>query len=637
MNKSFLSLGALAAAAVVFLGVNIAANKGLRGVRADLTENRLYTLSRGSRNIAAKLDEPVTVKLYFAQEQAGDDPRAKAYFTRVSEMLAEYADASKGKIKLQIVDPKPFSAEEDAATAAGLAAIPTGRGADKFYFGLVGENSVGKQEVIQLFDPSKEQFLEYDITRLIYQLSDPPKKAVALFATSLPMEGVEQNPMMGRGVPPWQIVSQMRSFFDVRKITKEEPVIAPDVKVLMLVHPKGLDDRALYNIDQFVLKGGRLIVFVDPWCIADLPPGINPMQAMGLPRNSDLKKLFDAWGIEMVPERFAADRTYAIRMQAGNQALPNVALLTLRDAGVNKDDAVTGTLQTVNVGVAGSLAKKSGSDVTFEPLLQTTADSMLVDVSKVQIQPDPRTLLAEFVKGDRPLTIAARVSGKLKTAFPQGDPTRPAPPEGQTLQPQDGHVAEATEPANVIVVADADMLTDQFWVQENRIGQMVLGYSQFADNGNFVIGAIDNMSGSSDLISVRARGKFSRPFDRVEAMRKDAEQKYLAKEQELQTKLRAAEAKLQELVTKQAPQGGTIVLTPEQQAEIDTVRKDMVATRKELRGVQNQLRADIESLGTRVKVVNIAAMPVLVGLGALALSAYRVSRRRADRRAASRG
>jgi ABC-type uncharacterized transport system involved in gliding motility auxiliary subunit len=637
MNKNLLSLGALAAAGTLFLGANILANKGLRGVRIDLTENRLYTLSAGSRNIAAAIDEPVTLRLYYAVEQSNHMPDAssiKAYYSRVSEMLHEYALASKGKIRVETIDPKPFSDEEDAALEAGLAAIPTGRGGERLYFGLVGVNTVGKTEIIPLFTPQKEEFLEYDLTRLIYQLSDPPRRVVGLMATSLPMEGLEQNPLMGRGMPPWQIVTQMRNFFDVRKITAETTSIPEDVGVLMLVHPKNVSEAMLYEIDQFVLRGGRLMVFVDPWCEADLPPGINPTQAMGLPRNSNLQRLFDAWGVELVDGVFAGDRTYAIRLQSGPQNrsenLPHVNYLALKGPALSKTDALTGTMETINVGAAGVLVKKPGAEVTFEPLLQTSADSMLIETSRIQMGPDARSLLAEFTPGNQPLTIAARVSGQFKSAFPGGDP---AAVEGDTRP----HLAEAAGTANIIIVADADMLHDRFWVQQLTMGNIVLGVQPFANNGDFVITALDNLTGSNDLMSVRARGKFHRPFDRVEEMRKEAEQKFLAKEQELKSRLQQAEQRLTELVSRQAPQqGGMIMLTPEQQAEIDQTRRDVLALKKQLREVNHQLRADIERLGSRISLVNVAAMPVVVGLAAVGLSALRVARRRADRRAAAR-
>jgi ABC-type uncharacterized transport system involved in gliding motility auxiliary subunit len=631
MNTRLLAISVLAAAGALFLGLNILGNAALRGLRADLTEGSIYTLTSGSKRIAAGLDEPITLKLYFTPEQAAGNPFYKSYYTRVSELLREYAAASKGRIKLQLIDPKPFTEQQDAADQAGLMAAPTGQGADRLYFGLVGTNSTDRQEVIPWFDPAKEGFLEYDITRMIYLLSSPPKRAVGLLCASLPIEGMEQNPFAGRGTPPWQVVAQLKDYFDVRKITPDSGPIPEDVKVLIVVHPKGLTDKTLYAIDQFVMRGGRLLAFVDPWCEADLPPGVNAMQAMGLPRNSGLKKLFDAWGIEMTEERVAADRRFALQVTVGGQNRPEAVhypvWMGVGKDGLNTGDSATGSLQQINLAAAGVLSKKQGAAVNFEPLISTTADSEMLDVKTIQVFPDAKKILAEFEPGGVRLTMAARVTGNLSSAFPAGDPAQPAP-EGQA--PESGHLAASKEPAHLVIVADADMLADRMWVQESRIGGLLLGYQKLADNGDFVIGIVDHLSGSSDLMSVRARGRSARPFDRVERIQKDAEQRFLAKQQELQRKLDDFSRQLTELMRQQAP-GSAVILTPEQQAQIASLRKSQVETRKELRKVQSQLREDITRLGNQLKVANIAAMPVVVGLAAIGLAAFRGARRRSDR------
>jgi ABC-type uncharacterized transport system involved in gliding motility auxiliary subunit len=632
MNTRIALLGGLIAAAVLFLGINILGNTAMRGVRADLTQGRIYTLTSGSRRIAAALDEPITLKLFFTPEQAAAQPMIKSYYTRVSEMLREYAAASGGKIKLRIIDPKPFSEEQDEADQNGLMGAPMGQGSDRLYFGLVGENSTDQKQVIPFFDPQKEEFLEYDVTRLIYLLSSPQKKAVGLLCASLPIEGMEQNPLMGRGMPPWQIVAQMKDYFDVRKITPDSGPIPDDVKVLMVVHPKNLSDKTQYAIDQFVMRGGRLLVFVDPYCEADTPPGVNPMQAMGIPKDSNLTKLFDAWGIEMAEGRVAADLENAIKAGGGREGPIDFPVwIGVKKEQLNRGDPVTGGLENAVFTWCGVLSKKQGAAVEFEPLITTSTKSETLDAKTVGSFPPPdyRKIIAEFQPSGQKLTLAARITGTVSSAFPAGDPAQPPPAEGQAA-PQAGHLAQSKEPANIIVVADCDFLSDRLWVREQRIGDMVLGYSKFSDNGDFVIGAIDHMSGSTDLMSVRARVRASRPFDRVESLRKDAERKYLAKQQELQQKLDNFSKQLTELLRQQAP-GSAVMLTPEQQAQIATLRKSEIETRKELRKVQSQLRADIDRLGRKLEVVNIAAMPAAVGLAALGISALRVRRKRTDR------
>lgn len=638
MNKNVVTLIGLLVAFALFIAVNILGTAAMRGARIDLTENRLYTLAKGSKSIAAKIDEPIKLTLYFSENQSSEIPaQIKSYGQRVKEVLREFALSSGGKVKLDIVSPEAFSEVEDKAVGDGLAGMPIGRSGDRFYFGLVGTNSTDKKEIIAFFDPGKEEFLEYDITRLIYLLSNTQKKTVGVLAY-LPMEGVQNNPLMrGQSSPPWQISVQMKELFDVKTIAPDAAEIPADVKVIMLVHPKGISEKMQYLLDQFVLKGGRLMVFVDPYCEADSPPGINPMQAMQIPHNSDLKKLFDAWGIELASEQFVGDRGSALKVQMGTQGRPEtvsfVAWLGLmKDKGnFDSGDSVTGSLQQVNMAAAGSLTKKANATVTFQPIVMSTTDAMPEDTKQLQMMPDPKKMLADFKPTGQKYTLAARLGGKVKTAFPAGDPNKPAAPDGKPSEtPQPGHIAESTEDMNVIVVADCDMLTDRFWVQESRLGNLLLGYQKMADNGDFVIQALDNLTGSSDMISVRARGKFQRPFDRVEQIRKDAETKFRAREQELTAKQTEIETKINEMQTRR-PDGSGVLLTPEMQTQLTEYRKAQLQARKDLREVKYQSGKDERALETRLKIINMATMPLAIGVFAIGLSIYRVNRRRTSK------
>lgn len=644
-NKSLLSIGGLAAAIVLFVAINMVAGAGLRSARVDLTENHLYTLSQGSRAIAAKVAEPITLTLYYSERLAADlSPQIQSYGTRVKEVLREYASASKGKITLKIISPEPFSDDEDKAVQNNLAGVPVGRGTagasdQRFYFGLVGSNSTDHTETIPFFRPDREEFLEYELTRMIYLLSDPPKKSIGLMSW-LPIDGGGPNPMTRQAAQPWQIYTQLKELFDVKKIPTDAAEIPADIQVLLVVHPKNISEKAQYAIDQFVLKGGRAIVFVDPLCTADVPPGINPMQAMQIPKDSKLPKLFDAWGIEMIDGQIAADRTNAIRIQGGSRERPEIINhvlylgLNAKDKDIDPSDPITGQLDSVNVVFAGVLQPKKDATTTFTPLITTSVDAMTVPASMVQFS-DPKKLLADFVSGNKRLTIAARISGKPKSAFtgpPAATPDPAKPDEPPAPAPTAPFVAQAAEPINVVVVADCDFLSNQLWVND-QLAQMGL-ISKFADNGDFVIGAADNLSGSSDLMSVRARGKFARPFDKVNQIQRDAQQKFLAEEQSLETKLRETEQKITDLQRKrpdQAGAGSAVLLTPEQATEIENFRKEQVDTRKKLREVKHQLNKDIERLDHSLTFLNVGFMPLLVGLLALSLSAWRVRRRRLDR------
>ncbi len=642
-NKGLISIGALAAALVLFFAVNIVAGRAMTNARADLTDGKLYTLSPGSRNIAKGIQEPIHLTLYLTQKSANDLPQIKAYAQRVREMLEEYARSSGGKVVLSVVDPEPFSENEDKAVAAGIGGLPTGRGDDRLYFGLVGTNSVDRTENIPFFDPGKEEFLEYDIAKLIYNLSDQPRKTIGLM-TWLPIEGSEGNPMMGgRGTPEWQIHKRLKDSFDVKAIATNAKEIPAEVKVLVIVHPKSMSETTQYAIDQFVMRGGRVVLFVDPNCEVDVPPGMNQFQAMQVPKNSELPKLLAAWGVEMESAKIATDRSSAVSVNVGQgnrpEVVPYVAFLNLDKTHRSATDPVTGQLERLFLGTAGVLKKKDGATTDVQPLITTSNKAMVLDAAKVSVFPEPKKLLAEYVPGDKELWLAVRATGKAKSAF-TGPPAEAPSTETDKDKPKApaAYIAESAEPINVVVVADCDMLTDRFWINESRLGNLLLGYDEFTDNGTFVVGAIDHLSGSSDLLSLRARGKFSRPFTKIDELKQDAQQKYHAKELELQKKLADTERQINELQQKRPDAKDTrVVLTPEQQKKIEEFRAQMVQTRRDLRDVKFNLDKDTRSLQARLMALNIGLMPAVIAIFALGLAAYRTSRRAADRQTASKG
>ncbi|HTE06492.1 MAG TPA: gliding motility protein GldG, partial [Planctomycetota bacterium] len=374
---------------------------------------------------------------------------------------------------------------------------------------------------------------------------------------------------------------------------------------------------------------------------ADTPaedPG-NPMARFMAERDSNLEPLYKAWGVQQVEGKLVADRQAALKVRTGSAARPEsldyVLWLGLATANLDGQDAVTSAIQRMNVGSAGSLQKLDGAGTEFVPLLFTGKESMLVDATAVQFQPDPKKLLATFAPADTSYTIAARVRGVVKTAFPDGRPkagTPPAPQDGEEPPPpaDDGpdpaFVAESAEPINVILVADVDMLQDQWWVQvQNFFGQKLA--MPTSGNGDFVSNALDNLSGSNDLISVRSRRGYERPFERIEALKRDAEQQFLAKEQELQDKLKSTEQRINELQS-QKQDGSSLILSPEQRSEIERFRAEQLATRKELRDVQHDLRKGIDTLETRLKFINVGLVPLLLGVVAVALGSWRSRRRR---------
>ena len=646
-NKGLIAIGALAAALVLFFAVNIVAGRALTNVRTDLTEGKLYTLSKGSKHIAAGLQEPIRLTLYLTEKTATAAAPIKAYSQRVKELLAEYARTSGGKVKLNIIDPEPFSEQEDQAVAAGIAGLATGRGEDRLYFGLVATNAVDRTEVIPFFDPSKEEFLEYDVAKMISQLSDKPRKTIGLMSW-LPLQGMEQNPMMqGRGAPPWQIYKRLQDNFDVKPVATNAKEIASDLKTLVIVHPKNMAEPTQYAIDQFVLRGGRVLLFVDPHCESDVPPGMNQFQAMQVPKNSDLPKLMGAWGVEMETGKIAADINAALPVPVGQgnrqETAPYVAFLDLTKerTAISAADPVTGQLERMILGAAGVLRTKDGVGTDVQPLLMTTAKGSMIESSLISFVPDPKKLLAEYKPGDKPLWLAVRISGKAKSAFPDGPPKMDPSVEGDKNAPPATplpHVAESAESIGVIVVADCDMLSDQFWIQAQHIGNMVIGYNEVSDNGAFTAGAVDNLSGSTELMGLRARGKFARPFTKIHELEVEAQQRYHAKEEELKKKLTETEQKINAM-QKERPNAkdAKLVLTPEQHQAIDGFKAQMAQTRKELREVKFNLDKDTRSLQTWLMALNIGLMPAIIAVFAVGLAGYRASRRAADRQAASKG
>lgn len=624
MNKKLLTGSGILIAVVALLAVNILSNVIFKSSRLDMTDNQLYTLSQGTKNIIKSFDEPVTLRFYFSEKLATGVPALSNYGRRVRELLDEYVSESDGKVKLIVQDPEPFSDAEDQAVQYGLQGVPIDAAGSVAYFGLVGSNATDDKEVIPFFQLEKEASLEYDVTHLVYKLGNNKQSVVGVIS-SLPIQGsAGANPMMPMqgGDDEWIITQQMQQNFDVQFLDKGIDKIPANINVLMLVHPKDLADKTLFAIDQFVLNGGHALIFVDPLAEVDQPPHDpqNPMAAMSAPRNSDLKKLCDSWGIEMVPGQLAADIESAVRVGMGGgqrqQSVEYVAWLELKDGRFDTNDFVTSDLKQLIMASAGELKKKDGSTVEFTPLIQTSDKAMSIPVSRVQFRPDPMGLLDTYKPGNQKLTVAARLTGSVKSAFPAGVPEGASKP--------DTVLAESKAPMNVIVVADADMLHDRFWVNvQNFFGQRVA--VPRANNGAFVINAIENLSGSNDLISLRSRANFSRPFEKVKEIQRDAEKQFREREKQLQAKLRAAEQKLQDLQRQKSGDDATI-LSPEQQQEIVKFRAESVKTRKELRNVQHELRKNIEVLGTWLKVINIFVVPVLIIILAIVMGVYRHKR-----------
>jgi gliding motility-associatede transport system auxiliary component len=623
--------GALLAIAVLFIGLTIIIGFVLRGARFDFTENRLYTIAPGTQNIVSSLKEPINLYFFFSQEATSQSPPLRAYAQRVRELLEEMARRSQGKIKLTVVDPAPFSEDEDRAAELGLTAAPAGPYGESVYFGLAGTNSTDGHETIPLFAEEKEQFLEYDITSLIYRLSNPKKPTVGVIST-LPVDAsFDQN--SGRMLEGWASIAQLRELVQLRTLAPDVAKIDADVDLLVLIHPKDLQPKTLYAIDQFVMRGGKLVAFVDPQSENDPAAQQGGPMAMA-PRSSSLGPLLDAWGVAYDPGKVVGDRGLGLTVQLRQDQPPSqhIGIIGLNRGSMDTKDVVTSALNSINVWSAGALKKKDDAKIQFEPLLQSSSDAELLPVMRFSFMADPQSLLDGFKPSGERYTIAARVHGKLKSACPKGAP----PAEGDPKPAAAGeHKTESAGDADLIIIADSDILADVMWVRsQNVFGQRVM--MAVANNGDFLANAVDNLAGSSDLISIRGRQSFFRPFTKVDQLRQHAGEQLNAKEKELDKELKDTEQRLTQLEAGRNS-GGSLVLTPEQQAELTRFQQERLRIRKELRDTRRGLDVEIKQLGTRLKILNIALVPLLLAIGAIALAFTRRRRLRAGRAAAHTG
>lgn len=636
--KTKLGLAGIALALVLFFALNIAANAMLRGCRADLTEDRLFTLDEGSKAVARAIDEPIQLNFYFSRKVASDVPPVVGYADRVLGMLEEFERESDGKIRLSVIDPEPFSEEEEQAVAQGVQGMQVEAGGDPLYFGLVGTSSMDARETVPFFalEEGKQRTLEFDLAKLIWTLSHPDKRKVGILS-ALSLEGGGGMPMMGQQPEPrWKFLDQLEGYFEVEVVPPTSDELPADLDALMVVQPRGFQESTLYLIDQWALTGKPLIVFVDPHCEVD--PGesdpSNPMSRYMAERSSNLDRLFKAWGIEMVGSKVVGDRVHGLRLPVDVRGtnrqieVPVVYWMQLGPESVDKEDPVSRLLDNVLIATPGALRKLSDGTTNFTPLIQTSEESMLIDATKLQF-PDPQEILAAFVPDYQKFALAARVTGDVKTAFPDGKPKKPE--DGEPEAPADDSASPpgltaSQKPLNAVVFADADLLHDRLWLRELRLGNQVLGSMYTSQNIELVRNAIESVTGGQELMQIHTRGRTSRPFERVQEIQRDADQRYLAEQQEFERKLKDANQRLNELQSARG-EGSEELVTAEQRKEEDQLRLEIVSTKRNLRGVELERRRDIERLGTGLNLLNIGLMPLLVSAAAIALGAWKARQR----------
>jgi ABC-type uncharacterized transport system involved in gliding motility auxiliary subunit len=653
MNSKMMFSGKGLVITAAFLLVSVALISVFPRLRVDLTQDSLYTLADGTRNIVRDLEKPVELLFFYSEEATADVPQLRTYGTRVQELLQEMEIASQGNVTLRLVDPVPFSEEEDEAVEYGVQRVPLSEGGEEVFFGIValdpstvpaeGDEAAAEKifKTIALVRPDQEEFLEYEVAKLITQVANPTPPVVG-FLSSVPVDG-GMNPDTMRPVSPLMIMDSIRQLYTARRVAPDVTSIDEDITILMLVHPQELSEQTQYAIDQFVLRGGKVLAFLDPVADSQAQPGEDGVPVARPNQASDLEKLLTAWGVQFDNTRVVADREQALLVNMGESTRPvtHYGMMGLA-RGSFAGDIVTTGLQVLNLSSAGAIAPLEGAQTTFEPLVQSSADSGLMDAPLFKALIDPTILLDDFQATGERYTIAARVSGPVQTAFPEGRPAPAAEPAADAAdttgadaaagaepeatpaaeEPVAAHLSESNGPVNIILIADSDLLNDRLWVQIQSFFGQRIGQA-FASNGDFIMNALDNLSGNAELVTIRSRGRYARPFLTVMELQREADLRLREEETELLQNLQQTEAQIAAL---SSTQDGN-QLSDEQRAEIDRFNEQQLETRRRLREVQLQLNQDIERLGSVLKFVNTALVPILL-IALVLLMGYLRGRRR---------
>lgn len=586
--------------------------------RLDITDEKLYTLSSGTIKIVEKIETPVTIKYYFTKN-IGSLPLAyKNYGKKIDELLHEFQNLNPEKISLEVYDPKPDSDEEEWAQKYGITGIDL-NSQDRLYLGMVVIQE-DKEFGLPVMDPRREQYLEYDITQLFLQLTQKSNKKLGIMS-SLPVMGVTANryqQMQGqRSSPKWVFVEELEKTFEVQEVKPTEKEIDPKISILMVIHPKKLSENALYAIDQFVLRGGELIVLVDPNARVDSAAAMMAQMGQMPQASSNLDKLFKHWGVEYKANSILGDKDRSTTVNAGASmgAVPFSLWHSISKDSFDQELIATKELDHMLLIEPGGFNLSEKSPLTLQPLINSSKNSGLIESYIVRFS-DPLKINKQ-IKGDgKVYSLAGILTGELTSAFeskPEEKPTEEQKAENKddmTLKTSP-HRRKSVKSAKILLITDVDFIADQFSVEKfNLLGQT---FSQPRnDNLNFLVNMVEFLGGSEDLMSIRSRGRFSRPFTRFLELEKEAQKKYQQAEESISLKLKEVQAKLNTLNV----QKGTnkIVLTKEQIEKVQQFRKEEKKTKNELRKIRKLLRQDIEAEKTKLTLLNLLAIPILTVL-----------------------
>ncbi|MBW1786312.1 MAG: Gldg family protein [Deltaproteobacteria bacterium] len=590
-------------------------------IRWDVTEDKVYSLSEGTKNILSEMVEPVTVKFFWNRSNRNFPGGLKIYANRVREFLAEYERAGRGRVVVEVHDPKADSDEEEWARKYGLKPIGQSDG-ERLYCGLVFLFA-DRETAIPVLDPTRETFLEYDMTRIIHQLQIVEKRRVGIIST-LPVFGDSQpvNPMERRpSTQRWFFVVELEKTYRVERVDLAAKTIDPGLDLLMILHPREIDPALQYAVDQYVLAGGNALVFADPFCLSDRS---QPRQPLARSSGPSMSALFASWGISWDPDKGVADLDQATKLRGRNNQVENHPMwISARGEAFSREDLLTSKLESMLLPVAGAIEKSGDADHEFEPLVRSGKHAALTDAFKAAF--GAAAVRRDFISAGKEFNLAVRVRGLFKTAFPDGPPTGEDTAKNEE-QPPGGPkgLKKSEKRATVIVVADADLLADEFYVRKSRF----LGFDMskvFNDNLNFLSNACEILTGSDNLIGLRTRGAFERPFTAVMALERRAQERWLSKEKELLDRVERTNRKLRELEQRK-DDSQRLIVSPEQEAEIARFKAERHTIRRELKQVRKNLRADIESLGNRLKAINLFLMPLLIAIAGIFFALYRQKR-----------
>lgn len=616
MRRAHYAILASVAVIAMFAGLNLAAWKWLAPARADFTANKLYTLSASARQVVERLIEPIELEFVYSRTLGSDFPAIRAHADRVRQLMAEIAAYSGGKVKLRETEPEPYSEEEERIASAGVTPAPTDRG-DPLYIGVIGHNTVDDAIAIPYLAPERDALLEYEIVRLISQLDDPSPPKVVVISSLTPYQLHPEDQQAAF------VLREARRAYDIEVLQPDFQSLPDGTDVLMIIHPGPLSDWQQYLIDQFLLHKGTALIALDPAARAAA------VQRGGLaPTASTLGKVAQTLGVSLAPD-VVADRTLAlpVNVDAGGGRMVQAAqplFIAPPPSRMSKSDVVTADLsRPINFGAAGHWTFAEHPGVTFEPLIEASPDSAAVTPAFAMSDPSPRAVLEDYQPTLQRPVLAARLSGDLRSAF-ERPPSLPADGDPvlielqrQAMERALPYVSSSDKPAEIILIADADMMDDGFYVHPQT-------RQALADNAIFVLNALDNLSGDYALTELRSRTPASRPMTRVDEIEAAARDRLYAEQSRLEVLLAGAEARVKELEERRA--GGS-ASTEQELAEISSYREQAIEARRQLRAVEREFRRDVDALAAQLAFINIWLPPIIVGLIGAGVVVWRNRRR----------